>query len=42
VAEPAKEQEEGESATLGALTTEIVVAYGTRNALAIPDLGDLI
>ena len=42
MAEPAKEQEEGESAPLGALTTEIVVAYATRHALAIPALGDLI
>jgi predicted transcriptional regulator len=42
VPEPAEEQEEGEPAPLGALTTEIVAAYVIRNAVAIADLGYLI
>ena len=42
MAEPAEEQQEGELAPLGALTTEIVTAYVSKNAVAIADLGDLI
>jgi predicted transcriptional regulator len=42
VAEPAEEQERGEAAPLGKLTTEIVVAYGTRNDVPVADLGHLI
>jgi predicted transcriptional regulator len=42
VAEPAEEQEEGEPAPLGALTTEIVAAYVTKNAVAIAVLGHVI
>jgi predicted transcriptional regulator len=42
VAEPAEEQEEGEPAPLGALTTEIVASYVTKNAVAIAVLGDVI
>jgi predicted transcriptional regulator len=42
VAEPAEKPQEGESAPLGALTTEIVAAYVTKNAVAIADLGHLI
>ena len=40
--EPAEEQEEGEPAPLGALTTEIVAAYVIRNAVAIAVLGHVI
>ena len=42
MAEPAEEQQEGELAPLGALTTEIMTAYVSKNAVAIADLGDLI
>jgi predicted transcriptional regulator len=42
VAEPAEGQEEGEPAPLGALTTEIVAAYVTKNVVAIADLGHVI
>src|SRR5919106_4080123 len=42
MAEPAEEQEEGEPAPLGGLTTEIVAAYVIRNAVAIADLGHVI
>ena len=42
MAEPAAEQEQGELAPLGALTTEIVAAYVTKNAVAIAVLGHLI
>ena len=42
MAEPAEGQEEGEPAPLGALTTEIVAAYVTKNVVAIADLGHVI
>jgi predicted transcriptional regulator len=38
----AEERQEGDPAPLGAFTTEIVVAYVTRNTLAVADLGHLI
>ena len=42
MAEPAEEPQEGEPAPLGALTTEIVTAYVTKNAVAIAVLGHVI
>jgi predicted transcriptional regulator len=42
VAEHAEQREPGESRSVAALTTEIVVAYVTRNTIAPVDLGDLI
>ena len=42
MAEPAEGQEEGGPAPLGALTTEIVAAYVTKNAVAIAVLGHVI
>ena len=42
MAEPAEEQAEGEPAPLGALTTEIVAAYVTKNAVAIAVLGRVV
>jgi len=42
VAEPAEEQKKAEPAPLGALTTEIVTAYVTKNAVATAVLGHLI
>jgi predicted transcriptional regulator len=42
VAEPAEERKKAEPAPLGALTTEIVTAYVTKNAVATAVLGHLI
>jgi predicted transcriptional regulator len=42
MAEHAEAQEGGEPAPLGALTTEIVAAYVTKNAVAIAVLGHVI
>jgi predicted transcriptional regulator len=41
VAEHAEEQKQQEPRSVAKLTTEIVVAYVTRNAIAPADLGDL-
>jgi predicted transcriptional regulator len=42
VAEQAEEQKRKDPRSIAALTTEIVVAYVTRNTIAPIDLGDLI
>ena len=42
MAEHAEEQEREEPRSVAELTTEIVVAYFTRNTIAPADLGDLI
>jgi predicted transcriptional regulator len=42
VAEHAEEQKREELRSIAVLTTEIVVAYLTRNTIAMADLGDLI
>jgi predicted transcriptional regulator len=42
MAEHAEAQEQGESLSVAKLTTQIVVAYVTRNTIAPADLGDLI
>jgi predicted transcriptional regulator len=42
MAEHPQEQEQEESQSIAKLTTEIVVAYVTRNTIAPTDLGDLI
>jgi predicted transcriptional regulator len=42
VAERAEEPEQEELRSVAELTTEIVVAYLTRNTIAMADLGDLI
>jgi predicted transcriptional regulator len=42
VAERAEEQKQEEPRSVAELTTEIVVAYVTRNTIAPTDLGDLI
>jgi predicted transcriptional regulator len=42
VAEHAEHEEPTELASLARLTTEIVVAYVSRNSIAPPELGDLI
>jgi predicted transcriptional regulator len=42
VAEHDQEQEQEEPQSVAKLTTEIVVAYVTRNTIASADLGDLI
>ena len=42
MAEHAEEQKAEESRSIAKLTTEIVVAYVTRNTIAQADLGDLI
>jgi predicted transcriptional regulator len=42
VAEHAEEQKQEELRSIAELTTEIVVAYVTRNTIAMADLGDLI
>jgi predicted transcriptional regulator len=42
VAEHDQEQEQEEPQSVAKLTTEIVVAYVTRNTIAAADLGDLI
>ena len=42
MAEHAEEQEQEEPRSVAKLTTEIVVAYVTRNTIAPADLGDLI
>lgn len=42
MARRAEEQEQEEALPLEQLTTEIVAAYVTRNAIAMSDLGDLI
>jgi predicted transcriptional regulator len=42
VAEPADEQRQEEPQSVAKLTTEIVVAYVTRNTIPIAELGDLI
>jgi predicted transcriptional regulator len=42
VAEHDQEQEQGEPQSVPKLTTEIVVAYVTRNTIAVADLADLI
>jgi predicted transcriptional regulator len=42
VAEDAEKQEREEPRSVAELTTEIVVAYVTRNTIAPADLGDLI
>jgi predicted transcriptional regulator len=42
VAERAEEQEREDPRSVAKLTTEIVVAYVTRNTIAPADLGDLI
>jgi predicted transcriptional regulator len=42
VAEHAEEQTQEEPQSVAELTTEIVVAYVTKNTIAVADLGDLI
>jgi predicted transcriptional regulator len=42
MAEHPQEQEQEEPQAVAKLTTEIVVAYVTRNTIAVADLGDLI
>jgi predicted transcriptional regulator len=42
MAEHPQEQEPEEPQSVAKLTTEIVVAYVTRNTIAVADLGDLI
>ena len=42
MAEHAEEQKQEEPRSVAELTTEIVVAYVTRNTIAVADLGDLI
>jgi predicted transcriptional regulator len=42
MAEHAEEQQREEPRSVAALTTEIVVAYFTKNTIAMADLGDLI
>jgi predicted transcriptional regulator len=42
VAEHGEEQKQEELRSVAALTTKIVVAYVTKNTIAIADLGDLI